>query len=123
MKLINSQEKPFNKKVNEQEFFEALNIPGMHEKRYKGNAYDKLRRSQKSKCSQDSNISVDVQSEGKNLDKMQSNPQLKSTESIAHVGERLATDQMDDVIQNDEGFDQMSTSQKIEHLKGKNVTS
>jgi hypothetical protein len=45
MKLINSQEKPFNKKINEKEFHEALNIKGMHEKRYKGNAFDMLRRS------------------------------------------------------------------------------
>jgi hypothetical protein len=45
MKLMNSHEKPFNKKINDQEFHDALNIPGMHEKRYKGNAYEILRNS------------------------------------------------------------------------------
>ena len=79
MKLINSRDKPFNKKVNEQEFHEALNVPGMHEKRYKGNAYDKLRRSQMSK-SPDSNISVEVLSEERNqiLDTKKSNPVLET---------------------------------------------
>ena len=37
--------------------------------------------------------------------------------------ERLATDQADDIVKPDEGFDQMSTSQKIEHLKGRHITS
>jgi hypothetical protein len=35
MKLMISQDKPFNKKVgSSQEFHEALNIKGLHEKRY-----------------------------------------------------------------------------------------
>jgi hypothetical protein len=43
LKLISSQDKPFNKKVGEnEEFHEALNVPGMHEKRYKKGTYENV---------------------------------------------------------------------------------
>jgi hypothetical protein len=71
MKLINSQERAFNKKINEKEFHEALNITGMHEIRYKGNTYEKLRRSHQSQQSRSksptktlkSDDSVEIKSE------------------------------------------------------------
>lgn len=46
MQLVSSQSKPFNKKVGEiPEFHQALNIKGLHEKRYGNGTYENVQRS------------------------------------------------------------------------------
>ena len=73
MKLLNSQEKPFNKAKNDGEFHESLNITGMQKKKFQGK-HDLIR---SSKYSHPSTLLSKKSITSKPL-----TPDLKSNESV-----------------------------------------